>query len=213
MKSPSPIIRASKRCHLPRAGRNLPGSLPAPRARAARVALTAFLLEIAIALTAAPALAQQPAASPAPAPLNPNWCSDVPASPPPPHYENIPGEWAARRKMCLNATGHLAWKTCGDICLRARELWQRAKEGTLDQPSTFPPATDKLQTPLPVPGGGSGYPLPPTPAAATPVAPESFAAPAARSPGPAPAGSLSGADISATGDLKPTDSENLLSSP
>jgi hypothetical protein len=35
-------------------------------------------------------------------PAYPNWCSDVPASPPPPNFELTPGAWAATRKMCMN---------------------------------------------------------------------------------------------------------------
>jgi hypothetical protein len=77
------------------------------------------------------ASAQQPTAKP---PINPNWCSDVPASPPPPHFENKnnPGEWAAIRNTCLNRFDD----TCRDMCMAAREMWDRAKKGEFNRPST-----------------------------------------------------------------------------
>ncbi len=115
------------------------------------------------ALIGANAIAQQPTAAPAAAPRNPNWCSDVPASPPPPHYqaENRPNAWADTRKRCMNAVD-TDWM-CMDTCGTARELWQRAKAGTLNQPLTYPLSTDKLQGPFPLQGGAKGWvlPLPP----------------------------------------------------
>ena len=173
------------------------------------MALFALLSGIAIALTSPQGLAQQPAATPTPAPPNLGWCADVPASPPPPHYEaeNRPGAWAAIRRRCINEVG--VDSTCMYACQGARELWQRAKAGALNQPLTFPLSTDKPQGPFLQPDGGKIYilPLPPTPASsATPAGPESSAVPAApNSPGPAPTGSFSGADLSATADAEPPD--------
>ena len=96
-------------------------------------------------------------------PTNPNWCADVPASPPPPKFDaGHPGNWAATRKMCMNAKrGEMG---CGDICRFAEDLWRMQKSGRLNQPDTFPSPTDKPQGPFPLPGGGSGFILPEQPA-------------------------------------------------
>jgi hypothetical protein len=92
------------------------------------------------------------------------------------------------------------------MCAGAREMWRLSKEGKLDQPYTFPRATNKMQGPFPLPGGAKGYilPLPPTPKAPAAPPPESSAAP--DPPGaPGPAGSFPGAEISATADAEPPD--------
>jgi len=64
-----------------------------------------ILVAIIAALVAASASAQQPpSATPQATPaalLNPNWCSDVPASPPPPNFEHHPGEWTEVRQLCM----------------------------------------------------------------------------------------------------------------
>jgi hypothetical protein len=94
---------------------------------------------------------------------NPNWCADVPASPPPPKFDaGHPGNWAATRKMCMNAKG--GEMGCGYICRFAEDLWRMQKSGRLNQPDTFPSPTDKPQGPFPLPGGGSGLILPEQPA-------------------------------------------------
>jgi hypothetical protein len=210
MNSFSAVMLTVGRCWILRTRRDYLGRQRASLAHTARVAVTVMFLGIAVALTSGNALAQQTAATPTPAPRNPNWCSDVPASPAPPHFENAPGEWTAVRNMCMNAVGVTsATSTCMYACRAAREMWQRAKTGGLNQPLTFPPSTDKPQGPFLEPDGGKIYvlPLPPTPAASTtPADPESFAVPAAStSPGPAPTGSFSGADTSATSDGEPPD--------
>ena len=108
------------------------------------------------------------------APGNPNWCSDVPASPPPPNFDyGRPGNWAAFRKMCMSAGAGMG---CGYICGFAKDLWRLQKSGRLNQPNTFPSPTDKPQGPFPLPGGGSGFILPVQPApvlapSASPITP------------------------------------------
>jgi hypothetical protein len=101
------------------------------------------------------------------APENPDWCSDVPASPSPPNFDFQRGEWAAARYACMHKRLD---RTCGEICQGAEERWRQKKAGVLDRPSTFPSPTDKLQGPFTLPGGGKGYILPmqPAPGVATP---------------------------------------------
>jgi hypothetical protein len=122
-----------------------------------------ILFAMVAALMGANASAQQPTAATL---LNPNWCSDVPASPPPPYFDHHPGEWAETRQLCMSArkgdTG------CAYACGDARERWSQQKAGRLDQPSIFPSPTDKPQGPFPLPGGASGYILPVQPAPANP---------------------------------------------
>jgi len=67
-------------------------------------------------------------------PANPNWCPGVPASPPPPHYQadDRPNAWADTEKRCMNVVG--VDEMCTEDCQAARELWQRAKEGTSLRP-------------------------------------------------------------------------------
>ncbi len=143
----------------------------------ARVALLFCAMAITLPLMCRTASAQQP---PTTVPANPNWCSDVPASPPPPRF--TAAEWASLRQRCTNSTTRD--DTCGDMCEGARELWRRAKAGQLNQPLILPSPTNELQGPFPLEGGAKGYilPLPPTPAAEqTPGGPQSFAVPAAAS--------------------------------
>lgn len=136
-------------------------------------------------------------------PANPSWCADVPASPPPPNFELKPGNWAATRKMCMNAkAGEMG---CGYICGNARErwhLWKLQQSGQL-KPNAFPPPTDKPQGPFPVPGGGSGFILPmqPAPAPSGPTSDAADALSAALSSvvlPPGPFSSFPGQDLSAT---------------
>jgi len=125
----------------------------------------AVVVALGAALTGATADAQQPTAA---APHYPNWCSGVPASPPPPKFDTgHPGHWAAVRKMCMNAkTPEMG---CGDICRYAKDLWRMQKSGRLNQPDTFPSPTDEPQGPFPLPGGGSGFILPKQPAPSGPT--------------------------------------------
>ena len=134
------------------------------------VKATAIVVFVAIgsALIVANTEAQLPsAATPkaAPAPLlNPNWCSDVPASPPPPNFEHHSGEWTEARQLCMRAR-----KTdlgCANACGDAKESWSQQKAGLLNHPNAVPSPTDKLQGPFPLPGGASGYILPAQPAPA-----------------------------------------------
>jgi hypothetical protein len=87
----------------------------------------------------------------------PQWRPDAPASPPPPGFEHRPGDWTAARKMC---GARLHDRGCRYICSFALELWSMKKAGRLNQPNTFPPATDKPQGPFALPGGAKGYILP-----------------------------------------------------
>jgi hypothetical protein len=100
-------------------------------------------------------------------PIYPNWCSDVPESPPPPNFEIRPGDWVAFRSMCMNAkTPDMG---CGYICNGARErwhLWKVQQSGQL-KPNSFPSPTDKPQGPFPLPGGAKGFILPVQPAPST----------------------------------------------
>jgi hypothetical protein len=196
MKSHSAVTRTGGRCRLLGTDQNSRGGRESPPAHEPRLALTAFIIGIAIALTAARTLAQQPVATPTPAPRNPNWCADVPASPPPPNFEHSPGAWAATRTMCMNAKG--GEMGCGYICGNARErwhLWKLQRSGQL-KPNALPSPTDKPQGPFPVPGGGSGFILPaqPVPSVATPNAagPQSSVLP------PGPFSSFPGQDLNAT---------------
>ena len=115
-----------------------------------------MLIVVAIAgpLMASSADAQQP--TPA-APVNPNWCSEVPASPAPPEFERRFGSWDAIRKSCSSGLEDI--RTCSDLCLGAQELWAMKKSGNLGK-SRVTPSTDKLQGPFPLPGGGNEYILP-----------------------------------------------------
>ncbi len=92
----------------------------------------------------------------------PNWCSDVPASPPPPTFEHHPGEWAEARQLCMSA--RKGDRRCRYICADAQDRWRLQKSGRLNEPNTFPTPTDQPQGPFPLPGGGSGYILPEQPA-------------------------------------------------
>ncbi len=98
------------------------------------------------------------------APLNPNWCSQVPASPPPPYFEHHPGAWAAERQMCMNLDKND--RACASICINAIDRWNLQKAGRFNQPDTFPSPTDQPQGPFPLPGGANGYILPVQPAPA-----------------------------------------------
>src|SRR5579862_762096 len=135
--------------------------------RIARRSICATLFAIALLCSAAPSATA--------APLNPNWCSDVPALPPPPHYEaaNRRGVWTRRRNMCLNRAQHDS--TCVYICQSARELWQREKARTLNQPLDAPTSTDQPQGPFQLEDGAHGYVLP---------LPRSKSTPAQNLPGP-----------------------------
>jgi hypothetical protein len=115
-----------------------------------------------------------PAAQATPAALlNPNWCSDVPASPAPPYFEHHPGEWTEARRMCTSA--RKADLGCAYICGDARDRWNLKKSGRLNKPDSFPSPTDNPQGPFPLSGGASGYILPAQPAPA-PSGPTSDAA-------------------------------------
>ncbi len=143
-----------------------------------RAVTIVILAAIVAVLMEAGASAQQP--TPA-APSNPSWCPGVPESPPPPYFENNPGDWAKYYKACSvdrstisSGDLHDYDKMCGRLCMRARSLWGSSRNPPTENP--YPLSTDKLQGPFPLPGGGSGYVLPgssfaPSPAAsATPSA-------------------------------------------
>ena len=125
-----------------------------------------IVVTLVAALMGASASAQQPAsATPQPTPAalrNPNWCSQVPASPPPPYFEHHPGAWAAERQMCMNLDKND--RACASICINAIDRWNLQKAGRFNQPDTFPSPTDQPQGPFPLPGGANGYILPVQPA-------------------------------------------------
>ena len=99
-------------------------------------------------------------ANPAAPTSSPQWCTDAPASPPPPGFEHRPGDWVNVRKMCVAHDD----RGCMWLCELALELWSMKKAGRLNQSNNFPPATDKTQGPFPLPGGAKGYILPAQPA-------------------------------------------------
>jgi hypothetical protein len=110
-----------------------------------------------------PVVSAHAAITPPPTTANPNWCSEVPVSPAPPHFDGHYGTWAAARKRCTSAGRDIYF--CGDLCMAAQDLWNMKKKGLLDKPDTFPPSTDKQQGPFPLPGGANGYILPAFPTA------------------------------------------------
>jgi hypothetical protein len=130
--------------------------------------------------------------------LNPNWCSDVPASPPPPNFELRSGNWASFRQMCMNLSFDMG---CVYTCGYAEDLWRLQKSGKLNQPNTFPSPTDQPQGPFPQPGGSKGYILPAQPAP-VPSGPTSDAADSTSALSavlaPGPFSSYFGQDLSAT---------------
>ncbi len=144
------------------------GSSPVRRADAAsdriagavRCVLTGVM---ALLVFGGSALAQSPATAPTPTAENPNWCSDVPASPPPPGGNFRAAGWASIRQMCTRQLDFTDWETCMHACQGAEELWQRWKEGDFNQPpiSNWPPPTPNptKHFQVPLPGGGSveGY--------------------------------------------------------
>ncbi len=145
----------------------------AKRVRMAAVAV------IVTALFAASASAQQPTPS---SPLNPNWCSSAPASPPPPQFEQRPGDWAEARQMCMNLPN--ADKGCGYICQTAKDLWNLQKLGRLNQ-----------RSPSPLPSGASQHVVPAHPAPTSSPAEAATSQSSLLSPGPF--SSYSGAELNA----------------
>jgi hypothetical protein len=143
LKSPSPLLGKGPRV----------GEMNFVKTNAVVIVVT-----LVAALMGANASAQQP--TPA-ALLNPNWCSDVPASPPPPNLEQHPGDWAVLWKRCMNNRSDIL---CAPLCQSAKDRWKQQKAGLLNQPRTFPTPNDQPQGPFPLPGGGSGYILPAQPA-------------------------------------------------
>ncbi len=170
-----------------------------------------ILVAVVAALVAASVGAQPP--TPA-APINPNWCSDVPASPPPPNFEHHRGDWTAIRQRCMNVGRRE--RGCALICADAEERWSQQKAGLLNRPDTFPPTTDKPQGPFPLPGGASGYILPAQPAPTGPIpatsGPQSSVLP------PGPFSSFSGQELNAlvfqppdvSADVSPTQNAEFV---
>jgi hypothetical protein len=105
----------------------------------------AALALISLCLMVSSAGAQQ--STPA-APLNPQWCSGVPASPPPPNLEHHPGDWAVLRNRCMNNRSDLL---CAPLCQDAKDRWKQQKAGLLNDPSSFPaiPANPAVPTSSP----------------------------------------------------------------
>lgn len=69
--------------------------------------------------------AAQPRPAPTPLPQNPNWCADVPASPPPPEFRAP--RWALIWKTCSTGIGD--FENCLQACEAAREQCERWREG------------------------------------------------------------------------------------
>jgi hypothetical protein len=112
--------------------------------KSVRAAATVILVGIGVALMGVPADAQQPTAVSTPAPLNPNWCFDVPAFPPPP---GLTAEiWANERQTCMNWRGIGGNSTCRNTCMGAREMWVRASDASIpEKPSQRWTAEGKTQ--------------------------------------------------------------------
>ena len=102
--------------------------------KSVRAAVIAILVGIGVALMGVAANAQQPTALSTPAPRNPNWCPDVPASKPP--LNNMsPEVWARRRKTCMSSSANEwdnGWE-CRNLCMGARELWWRASGAAIPE--------------------------------------------------------------------------------
>lgn len=50
---------------------------------------------------------------------SPQWCTDAPASPPPPGFEHRRGDWTNVREMC---GAHMGDRGCMRLCAFAEEL-------------------------------------------------------------------------------------------
>ena len=154
-----------------------------------RRALTPAIAALALTLGLwATGYAQTAAPTPAPMPTNPNWCPGVPESPPPPHFENFAGQWAAIYKDCSRlGLPHSHWIGCLHMCGAARGSWATSHNPPPESP--FPQSTSVPQGPIPLPGGGEGYVLPLLPppgkpgATATPSAPQGSSDPPGLVPG------------------------------
>jgi hypothetical protein len=125
--------------------------------RVVKATAIAFFLAMGAALVVLSASAQQP--SPAAA-SNPSWCPGVPLSPPPPHFENFPGDWASANKQCSTDRSKLSPREhhevdveCRQVCGSARGSWGSSKNPPTGGPS-WPLSTDKPQGPLSAPRRG-----------------------------------------------------------
>src|ERR1700691_5073738 len=172
------------------------------------------IVVVVATLVGANASAQQPTAAPAPAPSTSNWCPGVPESPPPPHWENIPGGWAQTYKACsadrsMFSPGqrHNMDVECRHACMGAKGSWGTSK----NPPSTdtLPLSTGKPQGPFPLPGGGSGYVLPLPSSPPIPTTSEAPSASQDSADPPGPFSSYPGADLNVSGcnagDCQPPD--------
>ena len=111
--------------------------------KSVRAAAIVILVGIGVALMGVPADAQQSTAASTPAPRNPNWCPDVPTSPPPGLTAEI---WANERQTCMNLPGVAEDHTCGNYCKGAREMWVRASDASVpEKPSQRWTAEGKTQ--------------------------------------------------------------------
>jgi hypothetical protein len=134
--------------------------------RVLTVVIGALALTFGISATVG---AQTAAPTPAPAPTNPHWCPGVPESPPPPHFEVHPGDWAYTWKVCSSSgLSRSDQYVCGGACMYAKERWAASHNPPPESP--FPQSTNVPQGPIPLPGGGEGYILPllPSPTATLP---------------------------------------------
>jgi hypothetical protein len=131
--------------------------------RAGAIAIAGWYLMVQYVLLVPVVSAHVSSAQP-PTPADPNWCSEVPASPAPPHFDGHYGTWAAARKQCTSTSRDIYF--CGDLCMAAKDLWNMEKVGVFDRADSFPSATAKQQGPFALPGGANGYILPAAPSAA-----------------------------------------------
>jgi len=150
--------------------------------RVVKATANVYFLAMGAALIVLNANAQSPAPA---SPSDTNWCPGVPATPPPPHWENLPGAWTHTYKACSADRSTLSPRDrhnrdvqCRNACMGARGSWSTSKNPPSKNP--YPLSTDKLQGPFPLPGGGSGYVLP---------VPSSVLSPTIPAQPPAPAGS------------------------
>jgi hypothetical protein len=177
-----------------------------------RYGLVSISAAIVLAVAFTSALAQTPGAGATPAA---RWCPEVPQTPPPPHFELHPGDWANIHKYCSSLSRanfpsdfayYSAWRECANQCALAIDRWGESKNPP-PKPKTVYQSTAKPQGPFQLPGGTTGYILPVPTSTATPdpsSAPESIQG-SSDPGGPFAGGYFAGADLNALSDGQPPD--------
>ena len=100
-----------------------------PRQAAALALVGWYLMVQSVAVVSAHAAITPPATT-----ANPNWCSEVPASPAPPHFDGHYGIWSVVRKRCTSAGRDIY--ECGGLCMAAKDLWNMQKTGVFNRTDT-----------------------------------------------------------------------------